>query len=136
MIVKYLSPATSTFIVRVARAQHRLVWAALSFMTCVPVEGTPCVVRVLRVSGTIRKAEEEAIRRARLLVVRVKKGEEGLDGRGIVDSGLGEVEMNDLEDEDEEDLGEVVEMDDVEDADEEDGDEDEDEDQENDGTEE
>ena len=32
----------------------------------------PCVIRVVRVSGTIRKAEEELIRRARRDVVRAK----------------------------------------------------------------
>lgn len=68
-IVKYLSPATSTFILRVSRAHYRLVWAALAFMNRVPVrDGRACVFRVVRVSGTIRKVEEEAVRRARLLV--------------------------------------------------------------------
>ncbi|KAL1839787.1 hypothetical protein VTJ49DRAFT_1161 [Mycothermus thermophilus] len=67
--MKYLSPATSTFILRVSRAHYRLVWAALAFMNRVPVrDGRPCVFRVVRVSGTIRKIEEEAVRRAKLLV--------------------------------------------------------------------
>jgi ribonuclease P/MRP protein subunit POP5 len=45
------------------------VWAALAFMNRVPVrDGRACVFRVVRVSGTIRKVEEEAVRRARLLV--------------------------------------------------------------------
>ncbi len=65
--VKYLSNATSTVILRVAREHFRLVWAALTFMDRVPVKnGKPCIFRVVRVSGTIRKVEEEAIRRARL----------------------------------------------------------------------
>ncbi|KAK6583910.1 hypothetical protein PZA11_003640 [Diplocarpon coronariae] len=86
LAVKYLSPATSTFILRVARSQYRIVWAALSLMTCVPVNnGRNCVFRVVRVSGTIRKAEEEAIRRARELILRAQrdsedKGESTLDG--------------------------------------------------------
>ncbi|KAK0715874.1 Rpp14/Pop5 family-domain-containing protein [Lasiosphaeris hirsuta] len=72
--VKYLSPATSTFILRVSRDHHRLAWAALSFMDHVPVRnGRPCVFRVVRVSGTIRKVEEEAIRRAKLLVLSAKQ---------------------------------------------------------------
>jgi ribonuclease P/MRP protein subunit POP5 len=113
--VKYLSPATSTFIVRVARAQYRLVWAALSFMTHIPIDGTPCVVRVLRVSGTIRKAEEEAVRRARLLVIRVRKGQEGLlGGDAGVENGLDEVGG---EIQEEEDLGEVVDVGSFEDED-------------------
>ncbi|RKF66822.1 Ribonuclease P/MRP protein subunit POP5 [Golovinomyces cichoracearum] len=67
--VKYLSPATSTFILRVARAHYKLVWAALTLMNTVPVEeGRRCVFRVVRVSGTIRKIEEEAIRRAQEII--------------------------------------------------------------------
>ncbi|KAL2173825.1 Rpp14/Pop5 family-domain-containing protein [Thermothelomyces heterothallicus CBS 202.75] len=72
--VKYLSPATSTFILRVSRAHYRLVWAALAFMNRVPIrDGRPCVFRVVRVSGTIRKAEEEAVRRAKLLIQAAKE---------------------------------------------------------------
>lgn len=40
----------------------------------------PCVFRVLRVSGTMRKAEEEAIRRARREIVRVR----GLEEEGVL----------------------------------------------------
>ncbi|KAK3487635.1 Rpp14/Pop5 family-domain-containing protein [Neurospora hispaniola] len=71
--VKYLSTATSTFILRISRAHYRLVWAALTFMDRLPVkDGRPCIFRVVRVSGTIRKVEEEAIRRAKLLVLAAK----------------------------------------------------------------
>ncbi|KAK7609256.1 Rpp14/Pop5 family-domain-containing protein [Phyllosticta paracitricarpa] len=72
--VKYLSPATSTAIIRVARSHYRLVWAALSFLTRLaePVNQS-CVVQVVRVSGTIRKAEEEAIRRAKQSVLRARE---------------------------------------------------------------
>ncbi|KAI9679468.1 MAG: hypothetical protein M1817_005490 [Caeruleum heppii] len=73
--VKYISPITSTFILRVSRAHYRLVWAALSFLTDLPGLGRPCVLQVVRVSGTIRKVEEEAIRRARMLVLKAKKAE-------------------------------------------------------------
>ncbi|KFZ14352.1 hypothetical protein V502_06136 [Pseudogymnoascus sp. VKM F-4520 (FW-2644)] len=74
LMVKYLSPATSTFIIRVTRAHYRIAWAALSMMNMVPVkEGKKCVYRVVRVSGTIRKAEEEAIRRAREIMLRAKR---------------------------------------------------------------
>jgi ribonuclease P/MRP protein subunit POP5 len=42
-------------------------------MDAVPVKnGKNCVYRVVRVSGTIRKAEEEAIRRARAMMLRAK----------------------------------------------------------------
>ena len=41
----------------------------------------PCVFRVVRVSGTIRKVEEEAVKRARAFILRAKKGgeEDGLN---------------------------------------------------------
>jgi len=43
-------------------------------MTSVPVkDGKNCVFRVVRVSGTIRKAEEEAIRRARELILKARR---------------------------------------------------------------
>ncbi|KAH8808947.1 Rpp14/Pop5 family protein [Xylogone sp. PMI_703] len=72
--VKYLSPATSTFILRVSRQHYRIVWAALSFMSTIPVkDGKRCVFRVVRVSGTIRKAEEEAIRRAQQLIIQTRR---------------------------------------------------------------
>ncbi|KXH32264.1 Rpp14 family protein [Colletotrichum nymphaeae SA-01] len=75
LVVKYLSQATSTFILKVKRSHYRLVWAALTFMNRVPLksgEGKPCTFKVVRVSGTIRKAEEEAVRQARQLVLAAK----------------------------------------------------------------
>jgi len=72
-LVKYLSHATSTFILKIHRAHYRLVWAALTLMDRVPVKnGEPCTFRVVRVSGTIRKVEEEAVRRARQLILAAK----------------------------------------------------------------
>ena len=78
----YLSPATATAIVRCPRASYRIVWAACAFVTSLDVGkrgerdgrggGRGCVIRVMRVSGTIRKVEEEAVRRARREIVRVK----------------------------------------------------------------
>ena len=52
------------------------------------------MIRVVRVSGTIRKAEEEAVRRARAEIVRVKLDREasGRLGRGILDHLTGEVD--------------------------------------------
>lgn len=51
-----------------------MVWAALSFATKIPkpVDKT-CVIQVVRVSGTIKKSEEEAIRRARMTIVRAQR---------------------------------------------------------------
>ena len=45
---------------------------------------TPVVVRVVRVSGTIKKAEEEVIRRARDLILRAKMAEAGSIEAGSV----------------------------------------------------
>ena len=75
--VVYFSPATSTAIVRCPRASYRLVWAGLTFVDSLPGarrggEREACVIRVVRVSGTIRKAEEEAVRRARREIITVK----------------------------------------------------------------
>lgn len=42
-------------------------------MDHVPVrDGRPCIFKVVRVSGTIRKAEEEAIRQAKRLILAAK----------------------------------------------------------------
>lgn len=71
--MKYLSNATSTFILRASRAHHRLVWAALTLMDKVPcVSGRPCVFRVVRVSGTMRKVEDEVILRSRAMMQAAK----------------------------------------------------------------
>lgn len=78
--MKYLSPATSTAIIRVSRAHYRLVWAALSFVTRLPRPiDQACVIQVVRVSGTIRKAEEEAIRRAKAAILRATAQGKGSD---------------------------------------------------------
>ncbi|KAJ9193531.1 hypothetical protein DTO207G8_2476 [Paecilomyces variotii] len=115
-VVKYLSPATSTAIIRCPRASFRLVWAALTYLSSIPASNRrsgpgsgarSCVFRVVRVSGTMRKAEEEAIRRARREVVRMRKGEEDsvfdFGGRGDVD--VGNVVGSEDEEDEEEDLG-------------------------------
>jgi ribonuclease P/MRP protein subunit POP5 len=73
-IVKYWSPATSTFILRVSREHYRVAWAALSLMNQVPVrDGKKCVFKVVRVSGTIKKSQEEVIRRAREMIVKTRR---------------------------------------------------------------
>lgn len=75
LAVKYLSNATSTCILQCSREHYRLVWAALTMIDRVPTKGgpgKPCVVRVVRVSGTIKKVEQEAVRRARLLILAAK----------------------------------------------------------------
>jgi ribonuclease P/MRP protein subunit POP5 len=43
-------------------------------MNRIPIkDGKPCTFRVVRVSGTIRKVEEEAIRRAKLLMLAARE---------------------------------------------------------------
>jgi ribonuclease P/MRP protein subunit POP5 len=85
--VKYLSQATSTFILRISRDHYRLVWAALSFMHKLPFkDGRPCVYRVVRVSGTIRKVEEEAVRRAKLFILAAKEEMAGKPSSGALDA--------------------------------------------------
>ncbi|KIW21246.1 hypothetical protein PV08_01826 [Exophiala spinifera] len=88
--IVYFSPSTSTVILRVPRAHYGLVWASLTFMDTLPgpQRGSPavrCVTRVVRVSGTIRKSEEEVLRRARRDIVRAKReGREDEDGENIL----------------------------------------------------
>ncbi|KAB8263288.1 Rpp14/Pop5 family-domain-containing protein [Aspergillus pseudonomiae] len=121
--VKYLSPATSTAIIRCPRASFRLVWTALTYMSRVPEYGDsnrsrrsdvpltrPCVFRVIRISGTMRKAEEEAIRRARREIVRLRGAEEvgvlgGLVGGLEYEEGSGVVEGVMENDEEDVDMG-------------------------------
>ncbi|OJK04352.1 hypothetical protein ASPACDRAFT_1851342 [Aspergillus aculeatus ATCC 16872] len=95
--VKYLSPATSTAIIRCPRASFRLVWMALTCLEAVPEIDKAgggrnltrrCVVRVVRVSGTMRKAEEEAIRRARREILKVRGGA-AADDDGILEGLVG-----------------------------------------------
>ncbi|KAK7228799.1 hypothetical protein V2G26_000969 [Clonostachys chloroleuca] len=74
--VKYLSLATSTAIIRCSRDHYQMLWSALTFMDRVPTKdgsGRPCIFRVVRVSGTIRKAEEEAIRQAKQRLIEAKE---------------------------------------------------------------
>lgn len=105
-IVKYLSNATSTCIIQCSREHYRLVWAALTIMDRVPTKhgpGKPCIFRVVRVSGTIKKVEQEAIRRARLLVLAAKdemagKGSDALDSLFGSKDSANEVSMVDVDD--------------------------------------
>ena len=72
LLVKYFSCATSTGIIRVARDHYRMVWAALTFIR--QLGGRECVVTVRRVSGTIKKAEEEILRRDKTALHSMKMG--------------------------------------------------------------
>lgn len=91
-----------------------MVWAALTFTTRLPKPiDQACVMQVVRVSGTIRKSEEEAIRRARLHIKRAQRlgGETGLpiaaaaglDEDGDLDMGNGIEDADGPGDEDDDD---------------------------------
>ncbi|KAL5379293.1 hypothetical protein DPSP01_008566 [Paraphaeosphaeria sporulosa] len=80
--VTYWSPATSTAIIRCPREHYEMVWAALTFTTKLPRPiDTPVVFKVVRVSGTIRKAEEEVIRRSKGIIRKAKEVEKGRKDR-------------------------------------------------------
>ncbi|KAI9724041.1 MAG: hypothetical protein M1812_000759 [Candelaria pacifica] len=115
LAVKYLSPATSTAIIRVSRAHYRIVWAALSFIAALPPDKKPCVIQVVRVSGTIKKAEQEAIKRARASIMSARRaagdaGENDL-GRFLTKVGEGDVgegeAMEGIEDDEDDDVDDV-----------------------------
>ncbi|KAE9981585.1 hypothetical protein EG328_011524 [Venturia inaequalis] len=104
--VIYLSPATSTAIIRVSRDHYRLVWAALTFVTKLPKPiDQACCVRVVRCSGTIKKAEEEAVRRAREFIIKAReqKGGQNQLEKAMMDRRGGQ----------ERDVGDVISMDEV-----------------------
>jgi len=71
--VNYYSPSTSTAIIRCPRDHYEMVWAALTYITHLPNPlDTPVVIRVVRVSGTIKKAEEEVIRQSQHIIKRAR----------------------------------------------------------------
>ncbi|KAL5117925.1 RNA-binding protein pop5 [Pleosporales sp. CAS-2024a] len=71
--VNYWSPSTSTAIIRCPRDHYEMVWAALTYTVRLPKPAdVPVVMRVVHVSGTIKKAEEEVIRRSQLIIRRAK----------------------------------------------------------------
>ncbi|GAA5908409.1 hypothetical protein JCM5296_005924 [Sporobolomyces johnsonii] len=61
--IKYLSPSTSTLILRVSREHYRTLWAALTLLR--RVGGHEVVARVVHASGTIRKTQHAAIKHDR-----------------------------------------------------------------------
>lgn len=55
-----------------------MVWAALTFVTKLPRPvDKPVVIKVVRVSGTIKKAEEAVIQGANAIIQRAKTAELG-----------------------------------------------------------
>ncbi|KAF2020003.1 hypothetical protein BU24DRAFT_459619 [Aaosphaeria arxii CBS 175.79] len=82
--INYHSTATSTSIVRCPQAHYQMAWAALTNMTELGKLGIPVVIRVVRVSATIRHAEEEIIRRAKDIILRAQGGEDTVGVSDIV----------------------------------------------------
>ncbi|KTW26356.1 hypothetical protein T552_02839 [Pneumocystis carinii B80] len=70
--IKYYSPATHTGIIRVSRQHYRLVWAVLTFIKT--IQDQPVLIRVLRINGTIKKAEMFLIQRNKDLLIKEKLG--------------------------------------------------------------
>jgi ribonuclease P/MRP protein subunit POP5 len=63
-------------------------------MNTIPAKnGRNCIFQVVRVSGTIRKAEEEAIRNAREMILRARR-ELGEQSDEKLDNMLGDPEKN------------------------------------------
>lgn len=68
-------------------------------MNTVPIQdGKNCVFRVVRVSGTIRKTEEEAIRRARELILKAQREAEDKGETTLQDIFGGQVEEDSSKD--------------------------------------
>ncbi|KAJ6258735.1 hypothetical protein Dda_6787 [Drechslerella dactyloides] len=74
--VKYFSPATSTGILRITRPNYRTLWASLTFLR--ELAGHPVVIKVVRISGTIRKAEVEAVKLAEDTIRRVRREQKAM----------------------------------------------------------
>ena len=59
MSVKYFNPMTNLFILRVGREETPTVWAAATLMTA--IHNRTVMVRILKTSGALRKAQAEII---------------------------------------------------------------------------
>lgn len=80
MVVKYFSSKTSTGIIRCSRDYYQMVCCALTTIT--NVLGKDVIIRVLSVSGTIKKCEQAAIERNRQLM---RKLNTKIEEDGILD---------------------------------------------------
>ncbi|KAF9536871.1 hypothetical protein CPC08DRAFT_701372 [Agrocybe pediades] len=68
LTVKYFSPTTNICIIRVARDQHNIAWAALTLLTA--IDGTRYIPNVVHVSGTIKHAQLAGISHNREVIAR------------------------------------------------------------------
>ncbi|KAJ1676013.1 RNA-binding protein pop5 [Spiromyces aspiralis] len=67
--VKYFSSFTNVGIIRVARDHYHMIWSALTFINY--IKGTRCMVRVIHLSGTIKKSQLAAIKHDRSMIHRL-----------------------------------------------------------------
>ncbi|PPQ63559.1 hypothetical protein CVT24_004856 [Panaeolus cyanescens] len=70
LTVKYFSPMTNLCIIRVARDQHNIAWAALTLLSS--IDGMAYIPNVIHVSGTIKHAQLAAIAHNRIVVARYR----------------------------------------------------------------
>lgn len=70
LTVKYFSNATSTGIIRVSRENYRTACFALARIT--RLGSSNVIVRCIRVSGTIKKCEDAAMKRSQKFVQRLE----------------------------------------------------------------
>lgn len=77
LVVKYFSQKTSTGIIRCPRDHYRYVVAALTSMR--KIGDKQVIIRVLKVSGTIKKSEDYAIERNRKLLRSMNLKEEDME---------------------------------------------------------
>jgi ribonuclease P/MRP protein subunit POP5 len=50
-----------------------MLWATLTMMTSLPGISDNCILRVVHVSGTIKKAEQEVIRAAKATILKIEQ---------------------------------------------------------------
>lgn len=79
--IKYFSNATSTGILRVGRDHFRLAWGALSYIS--HIGDHRVVINVKRVSGTIKKCEQAAIKKNKHSIR--DRRSKALEGFSVVD---------------------------------------------------
>ncbi|CDK27202.1 unnamed protein product [Kuraishia capsulata CBS 1993] len=75
LTVKYFSEKSSLGIIKVSRESTRLVCAAIMLIT--RLQASPVTIRVLRVSGSVKKAEEMLIKRGKGLSIILSKNSVG-----------------------------------------------------------
>ncbi|KAG0048044.1 hypothetical protein BGZ83_006951 [Gryganskiella cystojenkinii] len=70
MTLKYFSPHTNIGILRISREEVHIIWGALTFIK--ELKGSPCIIKVLHTSGTIKNCQLTTIKydRDRIMFLR------------------------------------------------------------------